>query len=75
VASATGANPDGSGPAFDRLGAVLGDTIDAERAAFRADADAAAAALTGIAAGPAVLALVAAAAAAVGIWRRVEEYR
>jgi hypothetical protein len=75
VASATGANPDGSGPAFDRLGAVLGDTIDAERAAFRADADAAAAALTGIAAGPAVLALVAAAAAAAGIWRRVEEYR
>jgi hypothetical protein len=75
VASATGADPDGSGAAFDRLGAVLGETIDAERAAFRAEADAAVAALAGIAVGPAVLALVAAAAAAVGIGRRVEEYR
>ena len=75
VASATGAAPDGSGAAFDRLGTVLGETIDAERAAFRADADAAAAALTGLAAGPAVLALLAAAAAAAGIGRRVAEYR
>jgi hypothetical protein len=75
VASATGADPDGSGVAFDRLGAVLGETIDAERAAFRAEADAAQAAFAGLAAGPAVLALLAAAAAAVGIWRRVEEYR
>jgi hypothetical protein len=75
VASATGADPDGSGAAFDRLGAVLGETIDVERAAFRAEADAAVAALAGIAVGPAVLALVAAAAAAVGIGRRVEEYR
>ena len=75
VASATGANPDGSGAAFDRLGTVLGETIDAERAAFRAEADAAVGALGGIAAGPAVLALLAAAAAAVGVWRRVEEYR
>ena len=75
VASATGADPDGSGAAFDRLGAVLGETIDAERAAFRAEADAAAGALAGIAVGPAVLALLAAAAAAVGIGRRVEEYR
>jgi hypothetical protein len=75
VASATGADPAGSGAAFDRLGAVLGETIDAERAAFRAEADAAAAALTGLAAGPAVLALLAAAAAAAGMARRVEEYR
>jgi hypothetical protein len=75
VASATGADPDGSGAAFDRLGMVLGVTIDAERAAFRTEADAAAAALGGLAVGPAVLALVAAAAAAVGIGRRVEEYR
>lgn len=75
VASATGADPDGSGAAFDRLGTVLGETIDAERAAFRAEADAAGAALTGLTAGPAGLALVAAAAAAVGIGRRVEEYR
>jgi hypothetical protein len=75
VASATGADPAGSGAAFDRLGAVLGETIDAERAAFRAEADAATGAVTGLAAGPAVLALLAAAAAAVGIGRRVEEYR
>ena len=75
VASATGADPAGSGAAFDRLGAVLGETIDAERAAFRAEADAATGAVTGLAVGPAVLALLAAAAAAAGIGRRVEEYR
>ncbi|TQM45278.1 hypothetical protein [Pseudonocardia cypriaca] len=75
VASATGADPGGSGAAFDRLGAVLGDAIDAERAAFREQADAAAAALNGLAAGPAVLAVLAAAAATAGIARRVEEYR
>jgi hypothetical protein len=75
VASATGADPEGSGAAFDRLGAVLSHTIDAERAEFRVDAAAAATALTGIAIGPPLLALVAAAAAAVGIGRRVEEYR
>ena len=75
VSSATGADPEGSGVAFDRLGAVLSHTIDAERAEFRVDAAAAATALTGIAIGPPLLALVAAAAAAVGIGRRVEEYR
>jgi hypothetical protein len=75
VSSATGADPEGSGVAFDRLGAVLSQTIDAERAEFRVDAAAAATALTGIAIGPPLLALVAAAAAAVGIGRRVEEYR
>jgi hypothetical protein len=75
VASATGADPEGSGVTFDRLGAVLSGTIDAERASFRADADTAEAALTGLAVGPPVLALVAAAAAAVGIGRRLEEYR
>jgi hypothetical protein len=75
VASATGVDPDGSGAAFDRLGAVLGETIDAERAAFRAESDAAAGALTGLTVGPAVLALAAAAAAAAGIAQRVEEYR
>ncbi|GAA5134130.1 hypothetical protein [Pseudonocardia adelaidensis] len=75
VASATGEDPGGSGAAFDRLGGVLGETIDAERAAFRAASDAAAAALTGLAVGPAVLALVAAAAAAYGIGQRAEEYR
>ncbi|MFC5234328.1 hypothetical protein [Pseudonocardia zijingensis] len=75
VASSTGAGPGGSGVAFDRLGAALGEAIDAERAAFRAEADAAGAAFTGLAAGPAVLALVAAAGAAAGIAQRVEEYR
>jgi hypothetical protein len=75
VASATGVDPAGSGAAFDRLGAVLGEAIDAERAAFRDASDAAAAALTALPIGPAVLALVAAAAAAAGIGQRVEEYR
>jgi hypothetical protein len=75
VASATGVSPDGSGVTFDRLGAVLGETIETERTAFRADADAAAGALTGLAIGPPVLALLAAAATAAGVLRRVEEYR
>jgi hypothetical protein len=75
VASATGADPAGSGSAFERLDAALGDAADAERRAFDADLDAAAATLTAISSGPALLALIAATAAAAGIGRRVGEYR
>ena len=49
--------------------------IDAERAAFADATGSAASALTGLVAGPAVLALLAAAAVAVGLGRRIGEYR
>ena len=75
VASATGADPAGSGVAFQQLDTELGRAADDQRQAFDAELDAAGAALTAIWAGPAILALVAAAAAAAGIGRRVGEYR
>lgn len=75
VASATGADPAGSGVTFERLDASLSSVVAAERAAFDADADAANAALAGLSSGPAVLVLLAAAAVIVGIGRRVGEYR
>jgi hypothetical protein len=75
VASATGAEPDGSGATFERLDAQLGEAVEAERAEFRAAAAGADAALTGLSVGPAALALLAAVAAVVGIGRRVGEYR
>ncbi|MGH3810461.1 MAG: hypothetical protein ACRDRU_28345 [Pseudonocardiaceae bacterium] len=75
IASVTGADPAGSGAAFARLDAALGSAIDIERQAFTADATRADAALTGLTAGPAGLALLAAAAVTMGIGRRVGEYR
>ncbi|MFC4945253.1 hypothetical protein [Pseudonocardia sp. GCM10023141] len=75
VAAATGADPAGSGATFERLDKALGDAIATERAAFERDADAAAGALSGLAVGPAVLALLAAAGVVVGIGTRVGEYR
>ena len=75
VASATGKNPEGSGVAFERLDAVLGQRIDAERTAFTDAAGSASGAVTGLTTGPALLALIAAGAAVAGIGRRVGEYR
>ena len=75
VASVVTTTPGGSGAAFERLDAALADAIGAERAAFAVAADSAAGALTGLAAGPAALALLAAAAVAVGLGRRIGEYR
>ncbi|MDN5861700.1 MAG: hypothetical protein L0H84_24125, partial [Pseudonocardia sp.] len=75
VASAVGAGPDSSGSAFDRLDAALAEAVAAERAAFADAADRANGALTGLAGGPAVLALVAAAGAVAGLGRRIGEYR
>jgi hypothetical protein len=75
VASVTGADPAGSGAAFARLDAALGRAIDIERGAFTVDDGRADSALTGLATGPAVLALFAAGAVTVGIGRRVGEYR
>jgi hypothetical protein len=67
--------PDASRSAFDRLGAALADVIGAERTALAADVRGANDVLAGTAAGPSVLAVLAAAAAAFGIGRRIEEYR
>jgi hypothetical protein len=74
-AVATGADPDASRSAFDRLGAALADVISTERTALAGDVRGADAALGGTAGGPAVLAVLAAAAAAFGIGRRIREYR
>ncbi len=75
VASVVTATPGGSGAAFERLDAAFVEAIDAERGAFAAATASAASALTGLVAGPAVLALLAAAAVAVGLGRRIGEYR
>ena len=75
VASVTGADPAGSGAAFERLDAALGSAIEVERGAFTVDDGRADAALTGLTTGPAVLALIAARLVTAGIGRRVGEYR
>jgi hypothetical protein len=67
--------PGGSGAAFERLDAALGQAIDAERTAFVDSAASAGRASTGLPVGPAALALAAAAAVAVGLGRRIGEYR
>jgi Tfp pilus assembly protein PilN len=75
VASVVTTAPGGSGAAFERLDGALGVAIGAERAAFADAAAAAGGAMTGLATGPAVLALLAAAGVAVGLGRRIGEYR
>jgi hypothetical protein len=75
VASVTGADPAGSGVAFERLDAALASAIDIEREAFTVDVGRADSALTGLTPGPAVLGLLAAGAVTAGIGRRVGEYR
>lgn len=75
VASAVGPDPAGSEASFDRLNAALASGLGVEQTALAIDVRRAGATLTGIAQGPAVLALLAAVAAAVGIGRRMWEYR
>ena len=75
VASVVTTTPGGSGAAFEQLDGALARAIDAERAAFGDAMDAAGRSLTGLRAGPALLALLAAAAVASGLGRRIEEYR
>ncbi|MGI5128596.1 hypothetical protein ACQEVB_17430 [Pseudonocardia sp. CA-107938] len=75
VDSAIGTDPASSGTRFDRLDAALTQAVDAERAAFASAARTAETALFGLAGGPAVLALVAAAGAVAGLGRRIGEYR
>ncbi|HEX4360728.1 MAG TPA: hypothetical protein VH141_24555 [Pseudonocardia sp.] len=75
VTSAIGTDPAGSRATFNRLDAALGQALREQRAALDSAAAAARSALTGLAAGPAVLALLAAAGVAAGIAIRVREYR
>jgi hypothetical protein len=70
-----GAGPDGTRSAFDRLTAALADVIGAERTHLAGEVRGADAVLRGTAAGPAAVAVLAAAAAAFGIGRRIREYR
>ncbi|OZM83513.1 hypothetical protein CFP66_03130 [Pseudonocardia sp. MH-G8] len=70
-----GAGPDETRSAFDRLTAALADVIGAERTDLAGEVRAADAVLRGTAAGPALVALLAAAGAAFGISRRIREYR
>ncbi|MBO0876145.1 MAG: hypothetical protein J2P19_22425, partial [Pseudonocardia sp.] len=75
VTSAVGPDPDGSEASFDRLNAALASGLGEQQTALAIDVRRAGGTLTGIAQGPAVLALLAAVAAAAGIGRRIWEYR
>jgi hypothetical protein len=75
VASAVSDDPDGSNVAFQRLDATLGVAVAAQRAAFTTAIGRAGGAQSMLAAGPAVLLVLAAAAVVVGVSRRIEEYR
>ncbi len=75
LASAAGADPEGSAVSFDRLNASLATALGEDRTALALDVRGADATLTGIALGPAILALLAAVAAAIGVGRRIWEYR
>jgi hypothetical protein len=75
VASATGADPQGSGVAFAALDATLDAAIEAQRTAFAGDAAAARAAVDPLPAASAVLGVLAAVGIVLGIGRRLGEYR
>lgn len=68
--------PEGTtGQSFDQVNAALGTAIDHEQGEFTASATSGRNALTGLAAGAAVLGLLGAAGAAIGMGRRLSEYR
>ncbi|WP_066906000.1 hypothetical protein [Millisia brevis] len=75
VDSATGIDPQGSGVAFAVVDDVLGAISERQREAFASALHSADRALTGIVVGPALLAILAAAAVAAGLGRRIGEYR
>jgi hypothetical protein len=64
-----------TGQSFDQVNAALGTAIDHEQGEFTASATSGRDALTGLAAGAAALALLGAAGAALGMGRRLSEYR
>lgn len=75
VDSATRVNPQGSGPAFDRVDTLLLDAADRQRGQFVEELAAAERSLSGLTVVPTVLALLAAAAAGIAVARRVGEFR
>ncbi|MEU7163875.1 hypothetical protein AB0A70_04420 [Streptomyces morookaense] len=66
---------DSTGESFDRVDSELQQALSHEQAQFRHAADNGRGALTGLTAGAAVLALLAATGAVLGIGRRLSEYR
>lgn len=75
VDSAIGIDPQGSGPAFERVDALLVDAAERQRTQFVAELDAAQRSLIGLTVVPTALALVAAASAGIAVARRVGEFR
>jgi hypothetical protein len=75
VRSAVGPDPNGSNATFQQLDAALGTAVDVQRAAFTAAIGRAGGAQTLLAAGPAVLFVLAATVVVAGVGRRVGEYR
>jgi hypothetical protein len=75
VASATGSGPRDSGALFRQLDTGLDRSIAADQAVFRANAVSGQGALTGLAAGMIVLALIMAAGCALGLRQRLAEYQ
>jgi hypothetical protein len=75
VQRATDANPAGAAGIFDRLDRDLQGAIDRTREAFGAEINDASGGLAGAMAAVTVLAVLAAAGSAAGIWRRLKDYR
>ncbi|MFE3600334.1 hypothetical protein [Streptomyces sp. NPDC059142] len=64
-----------TGQSFDRVDRALGEAVAQEQKEFKASASDGRGALTGLAIGAGVLALVAALGAILGVGRRLSEYR
>jgi hypothetical protein len=75
IASATGSGPPDSGTLFRRLDTALSRAISADQAVFTAHAESGASAMTGLAVGMIVLAIVMAAGCVVGLRSRLAEYQ
>ncbi|GAA1709928.1 hypothetical protein GCM10009765_68990 [Fodinicola feengrottensis] len=70
-----GSGTDSAATAFDRLDGELGDAIVRTRGSFGAEVSDGQGAMSGVAVGASLLALIAAAGSAYGSWQRLKEYR
>jgi hypothetical protein len=75
VTLAVGTDPASAATAFDKLDTALRDAIEQTRTTFGSKVTQASGTLAGVVAGVAVLALLTAAGAGAGIWRRLRDYR
>lgn len=75
VALTVGTDTDSTAKAFDRLDADLVTAIKQATQSFAGDVAAARSALTGLAPGVVLLALLSAVASTTGLWQRLKEYR